>query len=85
MVNRIGAGLSEICCTLYVLHFPLLLFVATMLLKGRQFPENGESYLWFVGLATLILASSVLMWWLFERNTDRVRKLLWRAKARDRF
>lgn len=75
-VNRLVTGLSEISYTLYVVHFPLLFFVAAVVLKGRQFPADAHGFLWFGGLTASILAISAGMWWLFERNTDHVRKLL---------
>ena len=74
--TRFTTGLSEISYTLYVVHFPLLFFAAAVLLNGRQFPPDAAGFLWFGGLATTILLVAVSMWWLFERNTDRVRKLL---------
>jgi len=77
ILKRFATGLSEISYTLYVVHFPLLFFAAAVLLRGRQFSADCEGYLWFSGLAVAILAISSGMWWLFERNTDRVRKLLW--------
>jgi peptidoglycan/LPS O-acetylase OafA/YrhL len=70
-------GLSEISYTLYVVHFPLLFFIAAVVLKGRKWPANGQGFLLFGGLIVVVLAISVGMWWLFERNTDRVRKRLW--------
>lgn len=73
-LNRSVTGLSEISYTLYVVHFPLLLFVAAVVLNGRQFPADLQGFFWFGGLAAAVLAISAAMWWLFERNTDRVRK-----------
>jgi peptidoglycan/LPS O-acetylase OafA/YrhL len=79
-IRRVVTGLSEISYTLYVVHFSLLFFVAAVVLKGRQFPANGEGYLWFGGLAAAVLAISVALWWLFERNTDHVRRWLWSGR-----
>ena len=79
--KRLATGLSEISYTLYVVHFPILFFAAAVLLKGRQFPANGEGFRWFLGLTATILVISTIMWWLFERNTDRVRKRLWSGRA----
>jgi peptidoglycan/LPS O-acetylase OafA/YrhL len=69
-------GLSEISYTLYVVHFPLLFVIGAAVLEGRQWPANGQGFLLFGGLIVVVLAISVGMWWLFERNTDRVRKRL---------
>jgi len=70
-------GLSEISCTLYVVHFPLLFFVAAAVLDGKQWPANGQQFLWFGGMTVAILLISVGVLWLFGRNTDRVRTRLW--------
>lgn len=75
-VDRLVKGLSEISYTLYVVHFPLLFFVAAVVLKGRQFPADFLGFSWFFGLTSIILAISTGLWWLFERNTYRVRELL---------
>ena len=72
-LKKLGAGLSEISYTLYVVHFPLLFFVGAVVLKGRQFPADGMGFLWFGGLAAVVLVISILMWWMFERNTSWVR------------
>jgi peptidoglycan/LPS O-acetylase OafA/YrhL len=72
--TRLVTGLSEISYTLYVVHFPLLFFVAAVVLNGRQFPADAQGYLWFAGLAIIILGIATGLWWLFERNTDTVRK-----------
>ncbi len=73
-VDRSVTGLSEISFTLYVFHFPLLFFVSTVVLEGKQFSADAQGFLWFCGLTVVTLATSALMWWLFERNTARVRK-----------
>jgi len=72
--TRLVTGLSEISYTLYVVHFPLLFFVAAVVLKGRQFPADAQGYLWFAGLAVAVLTISAGIWWLFERNTDKARR-----------
>ena len=78
--RRIATGLSEISYTLYVTHFPVLFLVAAAVLKGRQFQPDAQGYAWFAALAAGILLFATAMWWLFERNTDRVRKMVWKAR-----
>jgi peptidoglycan/LPS O-acetylase OafA/YrhL len=73
-VDRSVTGLSEISYTLYIFHFPLLFFISAVVLEGKQFPADAQGFLWFSGLAVVTLATSAVMWWLFERNTTRVRK-----------
>lgn len=74
LLHRAVTGLSEISYTLYVVHFPLLFFVSAVLFLGRRFPANSAGYLWFTVLAATILVVATGIWWLFERNTDTVRK-----------
>ncbi|WP_458763244.1 acyltransferase family protein [Cupriavidus basilensis] len=82
---RIGhAGLSRLATlasgfsySLYLTHFPLALFIAAALVKVRL-PVSAGS----LGLAALILlgcyAYAFAVYWVFERNTQRVRGLLGR-------
>ena len=73
-VRLVAAGLSNISYTLYVVHFPLMFFLCAVVLKGRQFSTGAEGLLWFGTGAVVASASAVLFWWLFERNTDAVRR-----------
>ena len=75
----LGNGMSAISYTLYVVHFPLLFFVAATQLKGKQFAPDGLGLAWFGGLGALCLLVSMLMWWLFERRTDAVRRWIGRV------
>jgi peptidoglycan/LPS O-acetylase OafA/YrhL len=79
--THLVTGLSEISYTLYVVHFPILFFIAAVVLHGRQFPADAQGYLWFAGLALTILVMASVLWWLFERNTDAVRKWILEKKA----
>jgi len=72
--SRLATGLSESSYTLYVVHFPILFFVAAVILRGRQFVPGVAGFSWFVGLAFVVLAIAGGMWWVFERNTGRVRR-----------
>jgi peptidoglycan/LPS O-acetylase OafA/YrhL len=73
-LSRISSGLSEISYTLYVVHFPILFWVAAVLLQGHQFRTDWVGYSWFFGLTLVTLAIAAGMWWAFERNTTRVRR-----------
>jgi len=72
--SQLVTGLSEISYTLYVIHFPLLFFVAAVFLKGRQFHPDAAGCSLFAGLAAFIFIVSTGMWWLFERNTEAARR-----------
>ena len=76
--TSLATGLSEFSFTLYVIHFPLLFFASAVILKGQQFPPNAYGLLLFAGLALVTVIFSALMWWLFERNTDFLRRMVQR-------
>ncbi len=73
-VQRMVSGLAEISYTLYVVHFPVLFYIAAVVLRGRQFEPGVHGSAWFVVLAAGVLVLAAGMWWLFERNTGWVRK-----------
>lgn len=68
--------LSEISYTLYVVHFPLIFALGALVYQGKQFQPGvnglGHFALWFLA----IFLAAVAFWWVFERNTPKVRKLL---------
>jgi peptidoglycan/LPS O-acetylase OafA/YrhL len=74
LYGRLSAGMSEISYTLYLVHFPRLACLFFVLFQGRQVTPTPMTSLWFIGGLGLTIIYSVVIWWLFERNTDRVRK-----------
>lgn len=73
LYGRISAGISDISYTLYLVHFPLMAFVFFIFFHGKQIQPNAVTALCFGGLFAATIAYSVVIWWLFERNTDEVR------------
>tara|TARA_R110000850_G_scaffold125699_7_gene244230 strand:+ start:64 stop:1221 length:1158 start_codon:yes stop_codon:yes gene_type:complete len=65
---------SEISYTLYVTHFPILFLFAATQLKGSQleFGPKGVGLFLLLFLGCILIAT--LLWWLFERRTNDVRK-----------
>jgi len=74
--GMISSGMSEISYTLYLVHFPLLAYLFFVLFQGRQVIPTPMTSLWFIGGLGLTIVYSVVIWWLFERNTDRFREYL---------
>lgn len=72
----IAKFLSEISYTLYAVHFPVL-----MLMMAFLFRKSGVSYpslsLFFI-MVTGSFLLAVLVWYLFERNTDKIRRFILR-------
>jgi peptidoglycan/LPS O-acetylase OafA/YrhL len=73
LLSRLSIFLSDISYTLYVVHFPILFFVAAVGFHGNQFAPNVYGISLFVGLTILVSVFAVGMWWVFERNTAKVR------------
>jgi peptidoglycan/LPS O-acetylase OafA/YrhL len=71
----LSAGASEISYTLYLVHFPVLAFLFFGFFKGSQMTPGPTSGSWFAITLGGVLLYSVAIWWLFERNTDRVREI----------
>lgn len=79
--GRSAFWLSEISFTLYVVHFPLAIFLWFALVAPAQYPVGATGLAIWAGLLALVLAYSVAMWWLFERNTVRIRRWAQRRLA----
>ena len=65
---------SEISYTLYLIHFPLLAFLFFVFFRGQQMVLSIYGEIIFVSLLTGVIFCSTGIWWIFERNTDRIRK-----------
>lgn len=72
--SRGSFGLSEISFSLYIIHFPIQFFMASVLLGGTLFQPSANGLAWFAGLNVTCIFVSVLFWCLFERRTTEVRK-----------
>lgn len=75
----LSAGASEISYTLYLVHFPVLAFLFFGFFKGGQMSPVLISGSWFAITLGGVILYSIAIWWLFERNTDRVRKAMERS------
>lgn len=73
--GRVAGFLSKISYTLYLVHLPLIIFISATLLFGKTFRGNLTGMLFFAGLSAFVIGVSYLFYYLFERNTDRVRAI----------
>ena len=69
-------ALSNISYTLYATHFPVLAFIWFVFLAPTKWPLGPLAFVVMTGLAATTLVSGAVMWWAFERNTDRIRKTI---------
>jgi peptidoglycan/LPS O-acetylase OafA/YrhL len=68
--------LSKISYTLYATHFPVLAFIWFVVFAPNKyvFGQAALGLCGFLVVTTMLVATG--MWWLFERNTERVRNML---------
>ena len=71
--DRLGGGLAAISYTLYATHFPLLAFIWFVWLAPHKWPLGVNAAALMIAFVGVALAVATAMWWLFERNTDRLR------------
>jgi len=65
---------SEFSYSLYLLHFPLVLWIATVFYRsGKLSPDAGGVFQFSVWLGVLLLLGA-LFWYAFERRTDAIRR-----------
>ena len=69
---------AEMSYSLYIFHFPLLSFIACVVLGNRTYAPDAQSMLLFAALLGLVLLYGLGAYWLFERNTFQVRTSLQR-------
>jgi len=72
--GKVVRRLSDLSYSLYVSHFPLLMLLAALLPERTGLQPGGPSLLAFALTMLALLAFGWLVWWLFERHTERVRR-----------
>ncbi len=65
---------SEFSYSLYLLHFPLVLFIATRFYGTAKLPPDAQGLLQFGLWLLVLLLLGALFWYLFERRTDAIRR-----------
>ena len=73
---NLAAGMGEISYSLYLAHFPFLALIFFTLFKGEQFQPELAGFARYFGILLITLVYVMVVWWCFERNTDRIRKRL---------
>ena len=72
--RKLARAVSEFSFTLYVTHFPLLLLIAFPFLAPVRVAPGVSGALIFLGLTGAACAWAAILWWCFERHTDRLQK-----------
>ncbi|MEF3365539.1 acyltransferase [Methylocystis sp. 9N] len=72
---------SEISYSLYLTHFPLLTFLILSTAAPARFFPNGEGFGVFVLLLLITTSWATIIWYCFERHTDRVYRYILRQPS----
>jgi len=73
-ISRSADFLSRISYTLYLVHLPIIIFIKTVILPDWQMEGGLMSLFEFALLATAIVVLSYGVYWVFERNTDVIKR-----------
>jgi len=73
-LRKFSFYISEISYTLYISHFPVVLLIYSNFYLGKQLKFNIKDNLQFSAWFLLLIFISVLLWYIFERNTPVIRK-----------
>ncbi len=74
-LRKVTDFFSEISYTLYLTHFSFAVLLITIFQKQR-IEFNITNFGVFIGFFLIILLYSFLMWFLFEKNTHKIKKWL---------
>jgi peptidoglycan/LPS O-acetylase OafA/YrhL len=66
--------IAKISYTLYLVHLPIVVFLAATFFYGRPLKDDFYDFLIFCVQVIVIVGISYLFYYMFERNTDRVRR-----------
>ena len=87
-MNSIPAALSrrmaDFSYTLYLTHFPFLALVMTAFNDAELYVASSKFLLIYCFILTCALAYAWCAWWLFERHTRSVQRLLNRSLSKHR-
>jgi peptidoglycan/LPS O-acetylase OafA/YrhL len=65
---------SAVSYTVYLVHYPVNAALGTIMSRSAVFDAGAIGF--FLARLAVCVAVALAFWWLFERNTDRVKKLL---------
>jgi peptidoglycan/LPS O-acetylase OafA/YrhL len=75
-LRRVARGLSEMSYTLYLTHFPFLTLIVMVGFAPMKWPPGASAAGVYMALLFAAVAWAGVIWWCFERHTDRVYLML---------
>ena len=74
LFQRVAFAASEASYSLYAYHFPLVLWISARHVGADQWTMNGAHVMAYLGFLAALLLGAAVFWWLFERQTDSLRR-----------
>ena len=81
-VSRMAFHLSEMSYSLYLTHFPFVLLIGGIVLRGHRLQPNAAGFAIYLGWLCALLALAWCFWFIFERRTHQLRQALLQVLAR---
>jgi len=78
--SMLSVAASEVSYTLYLVHCPPLFFIFFTKFGGKQYLPSLHSFGLFSFLLIAVLIYSAAVWWIFERNTEKIRHTIERIQ-----
>jgi peptidoglycan/LPS O-acetylase OafA/YrhL len=73
---KLSRGLSEFSYSLYLVHFPLVVLMGSQFYGLNKLQPNALGLLQFIGWLGFLLAIGAAFWWMFERRTNVIKKIV---------
>lgn len=74
--RSLGRMTSEFSYSLYLVHFPVLVFLSVSVLPALQMNTGAIGYAVYFGAMALLVGSGFLFWLAFERKTSSIRRFI---------
>lgn len=75
-ITHFSTVTSDISYTLYVYHFPIVMFIWSTLFSPKQFQPNITGLMVCLCTFGLVLTISFVFWFIFERRTIEIRSFI---------
>jgi peptidoglycan/LPS O-acetylase OafA/YrhL len=75
-LSKFSIWLSNISFTLYVIHFPIMMLIFSLFYENNMQVFSLDSSIQFIIISVGITLFSYCFWYLFEKNTDKVKKYI---------
>ena len=70
--------LSNISYTLYLIHFPICMLIFCYIIKFEKIYLDLPNFFSYLFYLTIIISFSYIFWFMFEKNTNLIRDIIYR-------